>query len=351
MSRKRLQIWLCAASALLASEFTVLAQTPATPVSLEPAVASAAELRRIRSLVVSRNGEIVLERYFHGARATSLANVKSVSKSVISALTGIAIAKGLIPGLHAPIAPYFPELTAAVDARKRKITIEDLLTMRSGLESTSSRNYGAWVGSANWVRFALSRRLISEPGSEMRYSTGNTHLLSAILTKAAGRSTWALAQETLAKPLGFSLAQWSRDPQGIYFGGNQMLMTPRQMLQLGELYLNRGKLDGRQIVPAEWVDASVVPRTRSPISGQQYGYGWWISEMAGEPIYYAWGFGGQFIFVAPSLRLVVATTSLDTVGEERRGHRSAVWDLIERQVVEPVVAAERNRQTIAAGAQ
>jgi CubicO group peptidase (beta-lactamase class C family) len=309
-------------------------------------------MRRIRSLLVSRRGEIVLERYSNGARAHTPANIKSASKSIISALTGIGIARGLLPGLSAPIGPYFPELAeAGSDARKRKITIEDLLTMRSGLESTSMRNYGAWVNSPNWIRFVLKRPLISEPGSDMHYSTGNTHLLSAILTKVSRKSTWEFAEEALAKPLGFSLARWTRDPQGIYFGGNQMVMMPRQMLAFGELYRNRGAHGGRRVVPAEWVDASFVPRTRSAISGQQYGYGWWIGEMAGQPTGYAWGFGGQFIFVLPSIGTVVATTSLDTVAEERRGHRSAVWDLVERLVVQPLVTAEKAGQGSATNSQ
>ena len=102
----------------------------------------------------------------------------------------------------------------------------------------------------------------------MDYSTGSSHLLSAILTKATGKSTWQYAQEVLAKPLGFSLAQWPRDPQGIYFGGNDMLMTPRQMVAFGELYLKKGNVSGRQVVPASWVDASFVPRTRSRWSDQ-----------------------------------------------------------------------------------
>src|SRR5581483_6193535 len=155
-------------------------------------------------------------------------------------------------------------------AQKRKITIEDLLTMRSGLQPASGRNYGAWVQSPNWVRYLLQRPLVSTPGEEMQYSTGNTHLLSAILTKATGKDTWTLAQEVLGTPLGITLARWPRDPQGIYFGGNDMVMTPRQMVRFGELYANRGLAGGRQIVPASWIDASFVSRGRSPISGQLY---------------------------------------------------------------------------------
>jgi CubicO group peptidase (beta-lactamase class C family) len=125
----------------------------------------------------------------------------------------------------------------------------------------------------------------------------------------------------------------------VYFGGNDMLLTPRQMMAFGELYLDRGRANGRQIVPAEWVDASFVPRARSNISGREYGYGWWSREMAGVRTYFAWGFGGQFIFVVPTLDLTIASTSAAAVGDDRRSHRRTVDDLIERLVVAPIAAA------------
>ncbi len=300
----------------------------------DAAVKAAARLPRLHSLLVSRHGELILERYFHGTGAASHQNVKSASKSLISALVGVAIDKGLIAGVRAPIAQYFPELNGPkADAVKRKITIEDLLTMRSGLESTSRWNYGAWVGSPDWVKFALTRRVVASPGEQMDYSTGNTHLLSAILTKATHKDTWAFAQEVLAKPLGITLAQWPRDPQGIYFGGNDMLLTPRQMLAFGETYLHHGKALGKQVVPAAWVDTSFIPRTQSRFSGRYYGYGWWMDELAGQQTYYAWGFGGQYIFIVPALDLVVVTTSSVALGDDRHEHRSAVHELVERDVI------------------
>jgi CubicO group peptidase (beta-lactamase class C family) len=268
--------------------------------------------------------------------------VKSVSKSIISALVGIAIERGKIPGIREPIGTYFGDLLRApADAAKRQITIEQLLAMQSGLESTSSRNYGAWVTSRNWVRHALSRELESTPGTEMEYSTGNTHLLSAILVKATGQSTWQFAQSALAKPLGFSLAPWPQDPQGIHFGGNDMLLTPRQMVAFGELYLNRGRAGGAQIVPARWIDESFVPRGRSDYGEQMYGYGWWMRELAGQQAYYAWGFGGQYIFVVPSQQLVVITTSSTATGEERRRHRRTIFDLVEELIVAPLATSSR----------
>jgi CubicO group peptidase (beta-lactamase class C family) len=301
--------------------------------ALEIVARDATTLPRLHSLLVSRQGKVQLERYFNGARATRLANVKSVSKSIISALVGIAIERKLIAGVNQPIGSFFTTLLARdVDAPKRAITIEDLLTMRSGLESTSNRNYGAWVQSANWVRFALARPLQTTPGREMEYSTGNTHLLSAILHRVTGTDTWRFANAVLAKPLGFTLAQWPRDPQGIYFGGNEMLLTPRQMLAFGELYLNDGRVrgSGTRVLDENWIEDSWKPRGRSDYSNREYGYGWWMRELGGRQTYYAWGYGGQFIFVVPDLEMVVVTTSAANVATDRRDHRDAIYSLVER---------------------
>ena len=303
------------------------------PQPLDAIATSASQLPRLKSLLVSHRGQLVLERYFNGARATQVTNIKSASKSVIAALVGIAIAKGHIKGADQPIADYFPELAKDPAEGKRRITIEDLITMRSGLESTSGRGYGAWVTSKNWVRYALARPLEDEPGRRVEYSTGTSHLLSAILTKATKRSTWQFAQAELAKPLGFSLAQWPTDPQGIYFGGNDMLMTSKQMVSFGELYLNEGRIGDRQIVPKAWVEKADdgVGRSRWG-SDREYGHGFWIRDFGGVKSYYAWGYGGQFIFIVPSKDLVIVTTSRADVSRERRDHNDAIYDLAGRIV-------------------
>lgn len=313
------------------------------------AVDSAARgLPQLRSLVVSQRGQVVFERYYAGARADRPANVKSASKSVISALVGIAIERGLIPGVREPIATYFPELRRASDPAKRTITVEDLLTMRSGLAGTSGRGYGAWVTSGNWVQHALTRPMTAPPGASMDYSTGNTHLLSAILAKATGRTTWRFANDVLATPLGFTLPPWPRDPQGIYFGGNDMLMTSRQLLAFGELYLNGGRARGQQVVPEAWVRQSCEGRPRElpswargagpggrpdPLRDRQYGYGWWVHDLAGHATCFAWGYGGQYAFVVPALQLVIVTTSSPDVSEERRDHRRQLIDIVTRLIV------------------
>ena len=326
---------------------TLLAAASPTPAQdFAAARAAAAALPRLHTLHVSRRGQLVFEYAAKGHSATRLANVKSASKSVIAALVGIAIEQKRIPGVQEPIVRWFPELRKDPDPRKQTITIEDLLTMRSGLASTSGDEYGRWVSSANWVRYALTRPMVSDPGSSMEYSTGTSHILSAILTRATGRSTHQFAAETLAKPLGITLARWTRDPQGIYMGGNEMLLTPRQMIAFGELWRNHGRVGDRQVVPAPWVEASCVPRTRSRWDGdREYGYGWWSQDFAGQRACFAWGFGGQYIFVFDALDLVIAVTSSTTVSDERRGYRRALFDLIETHVLR--VSQDREKDLMA----
>jgi CubicO group peptidase (beta-lactamase class C family) len=327
-------------AALLSLPLTASADDSANPpaLSFDRAIQAATSMPRLHSLLVSHRGELVLERYFNGRNRDDIANVKSVSKSIVSALVGIAIAEGHIQGVEQPIGEYFDP--ALADGAKAAITIEHLLTMQAGLETTSNRNYGAWVLSNDWIEFALRQPLEYAPGQRMQYSTGNTHLLSAILTRATGRSTLEFARDALGEPLGFHLAGWPRDPQGIYFGGNDMELTPRQMLAFGELYLNGGRANGRQVIPVEWVQASLQRHAESPREeGRYYGYGWWIREMAGFEAPYAWGFGGQFIVLVPELELVIVTTSSSNPDGDRRSHTRRMYDFVEYDVIAPAASA------------
>jgi CubicO group peptidase (beta-lactamase class C family) len=327
------------------------APAPAPPWSPTVLDEAAGELPQLHSLLASRRGAVIFEEYYNGRTASRSANIKSASKSIVSALVGIALDRGLIPGVDTRIVTYFPELAQDPDPRKQEITIAHLLEMRSGLDGTSGGNYGAWVTSRNWVQHALARPMIEPPDQEMEYSTGNTHLLSAILTKATGKSTWQFANEVLATPLGFTLARWPRDPQGIYFGGNDMLMTPRQMLAFGELYLDKGRVGDTQVVPEAWVERSCEGRARNrrpggrfgfgrggfdPMRDRKYGYLWWVHEMQGYETCFAWGYGGQYIFVVPELDLVAVATSSPDVGEGRRGHRRTLLELVSDLIVAPM---------------
>ena len=336
-------IWLCllavaAGTAALSGRVVNAGVFPAveTAAALEPAVAWVADLPRMQSLLVSVDGELHAEGYFNGAAPQRAANLKSASKSIISVLVGIAIDRGYVEGIDATLDQFFPEYLD--DPSKGRITVEDLLTMRSGLETTSNRNYGRWVQSGNWVRHVLTRPLVAEPGTQMIYSTGSTHVLSAIITRASGLDTHRFATRYLGEPLGISVPRWTADPQGIYFGGNEMSMTPRDMLAIGEMYLNCGRLGTTQIVSEDWVHTSIVAhatRTRSP--DRAYGYGWWVRDLDGHDAFYAWGYGGQFIYVVPDLRLVTVMTSSPIPGQGLRAHRQSLYDLMEDEIV-PAVA-------------
>lgn len=297
----------------------------------------ARELPRLRSMLVQWKGEVIGEEYFNGATRASRANIKSASKSVISALVGIAIARGDIESTNQPIAELLRAETRELDAAKRGITVSNLLSMRAGLQSTSFDQYGSWVTSRNWVMNALRRPMVAEPGGEMVYSTGSTHLLSAILTRAGGVSTHRYAQRHLFGPMGIQLRPWQTDPQGIYFGGNDMYLTPREMLRFGELYLNRGRLGDRQIVPAAWIDSSWTERTSSPWNGHRYGYGWWTRTAQQHTVRFAWGYGGQFIFVVPELQLIVVTTS-DAETARDGSHTWTLHRILEEDLIPAVLA-------------
>ncbi len=297
--------------------------------SLSGMVERAAELEPLETLIVASRGEILVEKGFRGHSTDEATNIKSASKSIVSALVGIAIDKGLLDGADQRVAPLLRDkLPEDPDARIEDITIGNLLSMQAGLGRTSGANYGRWVSSRDWVRSALAQPFAGEPGGGMLYSTGNTHLLSAILTRVSGRSTLELARDWLEPLEDFEITGWERDPQGIYLGGNQMAMTPRSMLAFGELYRNEGKAGGEQVVSPEWIRESWQPRTRSVFHDDQYGYGWFITEGAGHRVNYAWGFGGQMIYVVPSLGLTVVMTSAGDQPSARSGHRDDLHGLM-----------------------
>jgi CubicO group peptidase (beta-lactamase class C family) len=315
--------------------------TPALASADERAAALTAILDRAEALapletvVVAHRGAIIAERGYRGHATTAPANIMSASKSIISALVGIAIDRKLLEGPDQRIAPLLASnLPSNPDPRLNEVTIGHLLSMQAGLGSTSGQRYGSWVSSRNWVRSALAQPFEDEPGGRMIYSTGSTHLLSAILTTQSGRSTLQLARDWLGPLDGFAIASWERDPQGIYLGGNLMAMSPRSLLAFGEFYRSGGVTpDGRRLIPARWIEASWTPRTSSRYTGDGYGYGWFSRRIAGEEVKYSWGYGGQMLYVVPRLELTVVMTSDENAPSSRTGHRDDLHALLAEIIV------------------
>ena len=314
---------------------------------LEQAVDDIGALEGVHGVLIARHGRLVAERYFRGTAGHRPHNLKSASKSVLSALAGLAVEEGVLD-LDQPIADVLPEAADLDDPRKQAITVRHLLTMTSGLESTSFGNYGSWVGSRNWVRAALARPLEAEPGTRFSYSTGGTHLLSATLAGAAGKSTHDFARQHLFAPLGIRHSAWARDRQGIHVGGNNLSLLPRDMLKFGQLYLNRGRWGGRQILPWQWVDESTRPglagpRGRGRIYGG-YGYLWWLRPPTERGAYIASGYGGQYIYVSPAEDLVVVVISTEV--SKGRGWRGELFGIVRVGLAGSVIDRyERRRQT------
>lgn len=286
------------------------AQESVSERALARLVERASEVSRLHAIVVAEQGEIVLEHRLAGPASDRPVNIKSLSKTVLAALVGAAIEEKVIEGVDQPIVELLgSRVPDDADPRIDQITVEHLLTLQAGLERTSGHNYGAWVASSDWVADALSRPFVARPGDEMLYSTGSSHLLSAALTEASGESTLALARRLLGDPLGITIPPWPQDPQGIYFGGNDMVLSPLALIRLGELYRLDGVIDGVRVLPKAWVEASWQPHGTSRWTGDSYGYGWFITTLAGERVYYGRGFGGQGLYVIPARELTVAITA------------------------------------------
>lgn len=301
-------------------------EMPSIAIALEKAEA----LKPLRTVVIAHRGKIIAEHGYRGYTSRDPTSIMSASKSIVSALVGIAIDKGILEGPDQKIITILRnDMPENADPRLSEITIGNLLSMQSGLRSTSGPQYGTWIGSANWVRTVLAQPFEDDPGGGMIYSTGSTHLLSAILTKKTGRSTRSLASEWLGSLEGFRIASWDRDPQGIYVGGNMMSMSPRSLMAFGELYRNGGVTPaGKRLISREWIDTSWQPRTSSRFTGDEYGYGWFTREIGGEQVRYGWGYGGQMLYIVPRLELTVVMTSDETSNSAHTGHRDALHALL-----------------------
>jgi CubicO group peptidase (beta-lactamase class C family) len=265
----------------------------------------------VDSVTVIRNGYLVADAAIYPFQPGSRHVIHSCTKSIVSALIGIAIDEGYIAGVDQPLLDFFPDRTVAhLDVDKEAMTLEHVLTMATGWACRDSYLY-RWRGlremerSQDWVQFMLDLPMAEEPGTRFEYCNGASFVLSAIIQEATGVSALAFAQAHLFGPLGISDVVWPSNPQGINVGWGEMCMRPHDMAKIGYLYLNEGRWDGEQIVPAGWVAAS----TRKHISGtlqDGYGYQWWVRD---DGVYMALGYAGQFIVVVPEKDLVVVFTS------------------------------------------
>lgn len=284
------------------------------PLQLAVAFIQAQQTGGLRSLLVARNGKLVAEEYYGNYDASRLNHVRSVTKSVISALIGIAIDKGFIKSVDQTLADY--HLSGNLDQQKRQISIKHLLTMTSGLQwnEISGPEYSNWINSGNQIEYVLQKPLVATPGQQFTYNSGAVHILSVVLTKATGMNTLAFADENLFGPLGITEKRWEQVSGGYYNGGAGLEVHARDMVKLGLLFLQNGFSGNQPVVPAGWVAHSTQTQqqlgfTYSAMNNVNYGYLWWLDSGQSRAAFLAWGYGGQFIYCVPALNLVIVTTS------------------------------------------
>ena len=272
---------------------------------------------------IVRNEVIIDEYYKDRYDETSVFAMNSTSKSITSATFGIALDKGYIDGTDTLILEYFPEILTSGSEYRNRITIWNLLTQTSGINYTDDSNWLEWRTSENWVDYILNLPVTAEPGTTFRYSTGNTHLLSAIVGQATGTKLYEFGKEYLFDKVGMNSVVCETDAQGISDGGNGFSMNIYDMLKFGQLYLNKGVWEGEQIISSEWIEESTSVQFERSSGTADYGYQWWVRTFQGYDAYFSQGHYGQFIFVIPELNLVIAFTSYNTTGNS-----SMYWEYV-----------------------
>jgi CubicO group peptidase (beta-lactamase class C family) len=283
----------------------------------------------LHAVLVARHGTLVFEHYFQGADerwGRSLGSVtfgpdvkhdlRSITKSVTSLLLGIAIDRGWVPGIDTPVLTLLPAYADLRSAEMDRITLRHLLTMSAGLKWDENVPYSSPDNSeiqmddaSDPYRYVLTRPVETPPGAIWNYSGGGAALISAVLHQATGKTEDVLAKELLFDPLGISDVAWVRYPgNGEPLAASGLAMRPRDLAKLGQLVLNRGMWDGKQVVSAAWIDASITPQIQGP-QLYFYGYQWWLgrSLVNGHQVDWAvgYGLGGQRLFILPQLDMVV----------------------------------------------
>jgi CubicO group peptidase (beta-lactamase class C family) len=264
----------------------------------------------IRSLTVIRHGSIVLEARIAPFRMGDRQDIHSCTKSVLSALVGIAIARGELPDPDTRVLEFFPEFEVGeLDADKSALTMSHLLSMSAGLETQDSYLHG-WSGlrtmhaSDDWARYILGLPLVAKPGTRFEYSNCVSQLITIILQRATGMSVEDYAREHLFGPLGIDNFTWEVSGSAGNLGYSGLSMLPLDMARLGYLYLREGEWGGVQVVPADWIRKSTATRIHAGTMADGYGYQWWVDG----DLFMMIGYGGQFVYVLPELDLLAVFT-------------------------------------------
>ncbi len=294
--------------------------------SINLALESYPHIFSVRAL---RQGELIAHYNRKGYKGKARA-IKSVTKSIISILYGIAIQRGELSDLDTPVITLFPEFESLnKDPRFKSITLKNLLTMSSGLDCTDQRPRG-FFSSNNWLKHYVSRPIKHQPGTKFQYSSASSHLLAACLYKITGLNNLDYARNYLFSPLGIASPKWDHDKQGFYHGGFGLQMSPDDLIHIGMLYLNNGQFEGKQIVDADFLKTSTSFQINGGFPEQNnYGYHWWVDSLYGTDYFFAAGLGGQYLFVVPELELVMVITS-----EVRRPHieNKKMFELVVNQL-------------------
>ncbi len=274
-----------------------------------------------RALLVIKDGYLVYENDWGEGGPNSSTNLWSVTKSFSSALIGLIMDDGMIESTESRMADLMPEYPEFGE-----ISLHHVLTHTTGLSwAEEGPLWNEWIFSDDWVAHALARGQVRPPGTRFEYGSGNTHFLTALVHHKGGVNPGELAKERLFDPLGIPFEplsepqnyqtwndykiplpqQWQRDPQGIETGSFGLFLTARDMAKFGYLYLNRGRWENEQLLPASWVEASTRDHEKNIYGRYSYGYQWYLTKVDGEAAFLASGFGGQIIGVVPSVDLVV----------------------------------------------
>jgi hypothetical protein len=270
-------------------------------------------------------------------RGRDIHTLQSVTKSVTSALIGVAIQRKEIRGVDAPLLSLLAGYDGSrVDPRLRRATLADLLTMRTGIEwheqdrpLDSTNTTIQLEASRDWVQFTLSQPMDAEPGTKWVYNSGTSHMMSAILRNATGMTADKYAEAHLFGPLGIRDYHWKREPRGLPDTEGGLYLDAEQLAKIGYLYLNDGVWDGKRLLPEGWVKASTARHVdRANAAGYGYGYQWWRLDRRNTEIWAALGFGGQFLLVLPAQRIVAVINSWSVWGDGRAMPVAALADVL-----------------------